>query len=260
MSIELVRPDWPAANHVTAFTTTRPGGFSAGAYESLNLGTHVADSLAAVGSNRDLLVKEMDLPATPIWLQQTHSTTVLSLDEHKTSALDQPLPADGAVTSKPGQLCVVLTADCMPLFLCNRAGTQVAVLHAGWRGMADGIIEHGVDMFDDPPQDLLAWAGPTISSRHFEVGLEVKQQLGGSESCYRPSEREQACYADLYKLAGERLLALDVGYYGHSDLCTYAHAKQFYSHRRAQHSEEQQAVRQAGRQTGRMASIIYLQE
>ncbi|MEM7360757.1 MAG: peptidoglycan editing factor PgeF [Pseudomonadota bacterium] len=258
MSIELLKPEWPATRTVTAFTTTRVDGASEGDYASFNLGSHVGDLPVHVASNRERLVSESGLPASPHWLQQTHSTMVLNLDHSGNTPGDNPPNADGAVTSVPGKVCAVLTADCMPLFLCNRAGTQVGIVHAGWRGMADGIIEEGVYSFADPPEELLAWAGPTISGKHFEVGVEVKQQLGGSECCYRPANDEQHCYANLYALAAERLSGLGVSSYGYSDACTYADQQQFFSHRRLQHEVGGEARTDATRQTGRMASVIYL--
>ena len=175
MSLEFVKADWPAPSNVVAFTTTRQGGFSQTPFDSFNLAQHVDDRSSVVQRNRQLLVSRFDLPAEPVWLDQVHSTKVLELD----SRLSKLQPADGSFTSSPKLVCAVMTADCMPLFLCDQAGTKVAIVHAGWRGMADGIIEKAVALFNQPPEQILAWAGPTIGPKYFEIGPEVKAQLMG---------------------------------------------------------------------------------
>ncbi|NND83422.1 MAG: peptidoglycan editing factor PgeF [Gammaproteobacteria bacterium] len=239
-----VSAEWQAPPQVRAVTTTRAGGVSSGEYDSLNLAQHVGDKVADVQRNRVHMQRCLDLPATPAWLQQTHSTRVLTLPR-ELSALNKP--ADGSVAFQPGVVCAVLTADCLPLFLTNRSGTKIGVVHAGWRGMADGIIEQGVAAMQEDADQILAWAGPCISGDFFEIGAEVKAALGGAEAAYRSAPQPGKFYADLYQLCGERLATLGVSDYGYSEYCTYRHESMFFSHRRDQ----------AG---GRMASLIWLED
>jgi len=158
------------------------------------------------------------------------------------------LTADGCYSFLPGVVCAILTADCMPLFLSSKSGDRVALVHAGWRGLADGIIEKGVEMLDCDVDQLLAWAGPCIGPSAFEIGDEVRQQLGGSDSAYKPSanstKESVKWFANLYQLAGERLSEIGLHQYSHSEVCTY-HDLDFYSYRRTG-------------QCGRMASFIWI--
>ena len=232
---------WEAPKNIVAFTTTRANGQSKPPFDSLNLGDHVGDDNAHVQQNRASLISDYGLPGEPRWLSQTHSTIVRHLDE----GADCVDPADGAISNIAGVVCVVLTADCLPLFLCNDAGTKVGVIHAGWQGLANGIVEQGVLAMGEAGDQLHAWAGPTISNKHFEIGNQVREQLGGSSLAYRDSANTGKCFADLYQLVRERLQAVGVKKYTHSQHCTFADSKQFFSHRR-------------GRTTGRMASIIYI--
>ena len=250
--LAVIAPGWSAPDSVVAFTTTRRGGFSSAHFGSLNLAEHVGDEAVLVRKNRDLLVSQTNLPGQPLWLNQTHSTRILDL-QHQLPLTPQELQheqpqlaqdADGAVTSLRGLVCCVMTADCMPLFVCTRLGTKVGVIHAGWRGMADGIIEQAVAQLDESPEQIMAWAGPTISGSNFEIGNEVREQLGGSDRSYSESPNQGKCFADLYRLAGERLKLLGIHSYGYEEICTYADKLRFFSHRRDQ-------------STGRMASIIY---
>ena len=237
-----IQAKWSAPRNVVAFTTTRYRGVSKPPFGSFNLGDHVGDDIAAVQSNRLSLATDCGLPAEPCWLTQTHSTKVQTINANLPGTV-----ADGAVTDIAGIVCAVLTADCLPLFLSNNNGTRVAVVHAGWQGLADGIIEQGVMAMGGSVEQLHAWAGPTIGVNHFEIGNEVRAQLGGSDLAYRNSPNAGKCFANLYQLARERLQAVGVNNYTHSENCTFADADQFFSHRRDQ-------------TTGRMASIIYFTE
>ena len=276
MQSDLLIPKWSAPDNVVAFTTTRIGGVSGAPYASFNLGDHVGDEAQLVEDNRRTLRQRCSLPSEPFWLEQTHSTRVLDLGlvntSSDTSALDSAflastvlegsgaddlrndtLPAakfpsnraDAAITSQPGCVCVVMTADCMPLFLCSRDGSKVGVVHAGWRGMADGIIEQAVKQFGQPVSNIIAWAGPTIGPQHFEIGDEVRQQLNGPDSAYTRSINKGKWLTDLYALAGCRLAQLGVTEFGYDAICTYADQQRFFSYRRDNRS-------------GRMASLIYL--
>ena len=201
MSLQIIAADWLAPSNVVAFTTTRQGGISQTPFDSFNLAQHVGDQASVVASNRRLLVAEFDLPAEPVWLDQVHSTRVLEIG----SSLSTLPSADGLITTTPKVVCAVMTADCMPLFLSDRAGSKVAVVHAGWRGLADGIIEKAVGVFNQPPEQILAWAGPTIGPKYFEIGPEVKEQLMGPKEAYTASANKGKLLADLYLIAGQRL-------------------------------------------------------
>ena len=164
-----IRPDWPASAHVHAVCTTRTGGVSRAPYDSLNLGDHVGDDPRAVAENRARLRNVLGLPAEPRWLQQVHGNCAVDV-----AAQTLPCQADAAYTDQPGVVCAVLTADCLPLLLCDRAGTRVAAVHAGWRGLANGVIERALESFTACGSELMAWLGPAIGPQAFEVGDEVQ--------------------------------------------------------------------------------------
>jgi YfiH family protein len=161
-----ITPEWPAPPNVKALMTTRIGGVSVGPYASLNLGTRVGDDAASVARNR-LVVCE-HLPRFPQWLTQEHGATVVAAHDPS----DDPV-ADAAWTDRPGVVCAVLVADCLPVLLCDRAGTAVGIAHAGWRGLAGGVIEHTVEAMQRPACELIAWLGPAIGPEAFEVGQDV---------------------------------------------------------------------------------------
>lgn len=239
-------PDWPAPFNVHAISTTRSGGVSRSFYESLNLGAHVGDDPATVVENRRRLREEGQLPQEPIWLNQVHGREVLLLDASSVSGIE----ADGAFTQTPGVVCAVMTADCLPLLLCSRDGTQVAAVHAGWRGLAGGIVEVSIAALGTPTDELLAWMGPAIGPKAFEVGNEVREIFldldSGSEEAFTRSDSGR-WFADLYGLAHRRLkkCGLDAVFGG--GFCTYQEKDRFYSYRR-------------DRTTGRMASLIWLED
>lgn len=252
-----IQPNWPAPSHVKAFSSTRKGGHSQGIYAGLNLGLHVQDDSQLVWKNRQELVTSANLPQTPFWLNQTHSTIVLPVSGSQDDLL--PPEADASVTSQPEQVCIVMTADCLPLLVCDKSGTQVAAIHAGWRGLLNGIIENTLAKFSAKSTDLLVWLGPAISQQAFQVGSDVRMQFmqqsdGQAESAFIPdaesldAEINAKWRADLYLLAKQRLQTLGVpndNIYG-GEYCTYQNAALFYSYRR-------------DGQTGRQASFIYLE-
>lgn len=239
-----IRPDWPAPAKVRALCTTRGGGVSTGPFTSLNLGLHVGDDPAAVSQNRQRLREQAGLPAEPLWLNQVHGTTVADA-----TALHGEVPeADAAVARQPAQVCAIMTADCLPLLLANRAGDCVAAAHAGWRGLAAGVIARTVERMACPPAELLAWLGPAIGPDAFEVGEEVRQAFmqtdTGADVCFQP--RDGRWRADLYGLARRQLQQLGVdGIYG-GGFCTHTDAARFFSYRR-------------DGDCGRMASLIWLE-
>jgi YfiH family protein len=238
-------PEWPAPAGVRSCSTTRSGGVSPAPFESLNLGMATGDAPGRVDENRARVVAALGLPDPPRWLRQTHGTRVVAAD--KATAL--PV-ADGSTSRHPGEVCAVLTADCVPVLLCDNAGHQVGAAHAGWRGLAAGILESSVSAFDAPPADLLAWLGPGIGPGAFEVGPEVREAFvcgdPGADAAFRPS-REDRFLADLYLLARRRLAVVGVERVYGGGLCTYRDAARFFSHRRD------------GPQTGRMATLIWIE-
>jgi YfiH family protein len=226
-------PDWPAPPGVRAFVTSRAGGVSEGEYGTMNLGMNSGDDPAGVAANRAIVRRH--LPADPAYLVQVHGTRVAELDRHPE---DRPR-ADAAVTTTPGRVAVVLTADCMPLFLCDREGRAVAVVHAGWRGMAAGVIENAVHALGARPRDVLAWMGPTIGADAFEVGPEVREAFlagdPGAGTAFRAG-RPGKLMADLYHLARRRLAAVGVTGVCGGGFCTYHEPARFFSYRRVARS------------------------
>jgi YfiH family protein len=239
----LIYPDWPAPARVKAVSSTRLGGFSQPPWEGLNLGDHVGDDPSAVTANRQQLIQSSGMPGSPCWLQQVHGDRLVS-------ASRQICEADASITGEPGKVCVVMTADCLPLLMCNLQGNQVAAVHAGWRGLAAGVIEKTLDGFDCPPRDILVWLGPAIGPSAFEVGSEVRQafiqQDKQAARAFKPSRKDH-WLADIYLLARLKLSRKGVRQVFGGNYCTYSDAQQFFSYRR-------------DGQTGRMASLIWLQQ
>ena len=242
--LQLIVPDWPAPVWVNACSSTRSGGFSTGRFTSLNLGDHVGDSAQQVQRNRLLLQQHAGLPAAPVWLQQVHGTVVQRLPAQTSTSLQ----ADAAFSSTAGQVCSVMTADCLPVLFCDRSGQQVAAAHAGWRGLLGGVLEATVATFTQPCE-VMAWLGPAIGPSAFEVGYEVRQQFiaeqAGAEAAFQPGVQGK-WLANLYELARQRLRAVGVNAVYGGDYCTLSQAELFFSYRR-------------DGQTGRMASCIWLQ-
>lgn len=240
---EVVAAEWPAPAAVRALTTTRLGGYSSGAWAGFNLATHVDDDPAAVAANRALLQQAYALPAEPCWLEQVHGTAVCTAGESDDNC------ADAAFARGPGSVCAVLTADCLPLLLCDRAGREVAAVHAGWRGLLAGVIEQAVGRFRAPRDSVLVWMGPAIGPRVFEVGDEVRAAFVAEDvdcaGCFTAT-RSGHWLADLYALARHRLRRLGIESIYGGELCTFSDAERFYSYRR-------------DGATGRMASLIWLQ-
>jgi purine-nucleoside/S-methyl-5'-thioadenosine phosphorylase / adenosine deaminase len=238
-----IEPDWAAPRNVRAFVTTREGGVSSGEFASLNLGTGSGDDPAHVARNR-LIVRER-LPAMPRWMKQVHGTGVADLD----ALGDDDVPvADAAVVSFPGRVGAVLTADCMPLLLSDRAGKRVGIAHAGWRGMAAGVIENAVAALRAPASEVIAWMGPAIGPAAFEVGEDVRAAFEatdpGSAAAFAP-HKPGKYLADLYALARRRLARAGVGAVSGGGFCTYSDAGRFFSYRRV-------------RASGRMGAFIWI--
>jgi len=241
--VEPIIPDWPAPANVRALSTTRSGGLSEGEFSSLNLAGHVGDVSERVGENRKRLRVFADLPTEPFWLQQEHGIQVADLEAEKVSVV-----ADAGFSRQPGQVCAVLTADCLPVLLCKADGTAVAAVHAGWRGLADGVIEATIAMMSGEGQQILAWLGPAIGPAVYQVGDDVRQAFvtrDPASACCFADDGPGHWRADLYALARRALNAHGVDVYG-GGLCTFSDSRQFFSYRRD------------GR-CGRQASMIWLE-
>ena len=242
--LELLEPDWPAPARVRSAVTTRRGGVSTGVWASLNVATHVNDDPDNVYQNRALLRDALGLPAEPVWLTQVHGTSVVDLSDEMTG-----YEADAAVAREPGRVCVMMTADCLPVLFCDRAGSSVGAAHAGWRGLLDGVLENTVQAMVEEAGSLMAWLGPAIGPDAFEVGAEVRDAFvrrdAAAGHCFMPAPERGKYFADLYALGRQRLEALNVQVYG-GGLCTHKDSQRFFSYRR-------------DGECGRMASLVWLQ-
>jgi YfiH family protein len=238
---EFIFPDWAAPEGVRALATTRRGGASNDPWQGFNLGDHVGDAPAAVAANRALLRRE--LPAEPRWLAQVHGTQCVD------AALAAPgTQADASFTRQRGVVCAVLTADCLPVLLCDELGSVVAAAHAGWRGLASGVIEATVAAMGEPGASLMAWLGPAIGPKFFEVGGEVRETFVAEDAAAVQafeSRVDGKWMCDIYTLARLRLYSLGIRRVGGAGSCTVADAENFFSYRR-------DGI------TGRMASLIWL--
>jgi hypothetical protein len=246
-----ITPDWPAPVGVRAFISTRMGGVSLPPFASNNVGLHVGDDPFAVEKNRARLSVQLGLQKTPQWLEQIHGVKVVAA-----KADGVVRTADGSYSNQRGQACLVMTADCLPILLCDKQGSQVAALHCGWRSLAKGICARGLQKFNGNPGDIMAYLGPAIAQPNFEVGVDVLDAFFKSARSHEHREQIAAAFvsahrplhffADIYALARAELAALGVmATYG-GGYCTYAEADRFYSYRR-------------DKVTGRMASLIWLE-
>lgn len=236
--------EWPAPTNVRAGTSTRVGGVSAGAWSSLNLGDHVGDDPAAVAANRARLATRLALPGEPAWLSQVHGVAVADAGQPGRKA-----EADASIASANGVVCAILTADCLPVLLCNRAGSEVAAAHAGWRGLVGGVLTTTIAAMQTSAAELIAWLGPAIGPRAFEVGPEVRQAFVERDpahaDAFGPSGNKYL--ADIYTAARRELSISGVGAVYGGDNCTVSEPERFFSYRRDGVS-------------GRMASLIWLTE
>ncbi|WP_409297334.1 peptidoglycan editing factor PgeF [Pseudomonas sp. KCJK8993] len=234
-------PDWPAPAGVKSCVTTRSGGASLAPFDSLNLGDHVDDQPEAVAENRRRLTERFSI--APAWLQQVHGVAVAHADPAVVAT------ADASWSATPGVACAVMTADCLPALFCNRAGTRVAAAHAGWRGLAAGVLEATLDHLDVPADQVLVWLGPAIGPQRFEVGAEVREafvtQLAEAGQAFVPSINAGRFMADIYQLARLRLAARGVTAVYGGGYCTVSDPR-FFSYRR-------------NPRTGRFASLVWLE-
>lgn len=248
------QPDWPLPPGVHAFVTTRNGGVSRGDWHSFNLGLHVGDDPLAVAANRQLLVEEITLRSgwTPDiqWIQQVHGTSVFRAGSKPASTLPQ---ADALFTSSPGIALGILTADCLPVLFCSDDGSEIAIAHAGWRGLLGGVLENTLHDFRQAPAAIRTWLGPAIGPCHFEVGEEVRRAfltqasadaVSATEEAFRLSDLPGKYFADLYQLARIRLRRQGVRHISGDVRCTSCDHDEFYSYR-------------VSRQTGRFATLVF---
>jgi YfiH family protein len=243
--LEFIRPEWPAPSTVHAAFTLRGGGVSAGPFESLNLGTHVGDDPAAVAENRSRIQTALSLPNEPVWLEQVHGIEVLDLDAAEPGP---PLRADAVVTRTPGRVCAIQIADCMPVLFSSLDGQVIGAAHAGWRGLAGGVLEATILAMRVQPPQLIAWLGPAIGPLHFEVGDEVREAFSSQDNqaaaAFTQNSRGR-WQCDLYALARLRLTKAGTGTITGGQHCTYSDPTHFFSYRR-------------DTRCGRMAALIWL--
>ena len=238
-----ITPDWPAPCQVHAVTTTRSGGVSKGAWATMNPAAHTGDVASDVEANRVRLVTTLALPEVPRWMAQVHGVRVVDAAADIAGA-----EADAVVAHAPGRVCAVLTADCLPVLFCDRDGREVAAAHAGWRGLAAGVLEQTVASLHAPGAELLVWLGPAIGAIAYVVGAEVRAAFVTRDKraaeAFRPAA-DGGWHADLYALARQRLAGCGVTRVYGGEFCTFSKPEQFYSYRR-------DGV------TGRMASLVWL--
>lgn len=233
--------DWPAPASIRAITTRRrSGGFSEAPYDRNNLGLHVGDNPNHVLRNRGELITSLQLPGEPAWLDQTHSTTCVVIEETHNRR------ADAAITRDKRQVLAIMTADCLPILLCNREGTEIAAIHAGWRGLVNGIVEQTVETMHSQPKDLMAWIGPGICASCYEVGDDMREQFQNRYDFSLPAfqKKDSKWLADLPSLAALILENVSIPSIYKSNICTFEQKNDFYSYRREA-------------QTGRMATLIW---
>lgn len=252
MSLNSISPSWDVSDRVVACVSNRTGGMSKPPYHSLNFAKHVGDEDVLVEQNRQLLAAQYDSNLRWQWLQQVHGVETAEI----TSA-GAPITADGLLTREAGLVCCVMTADCLPVFFANREGTEVALVHAGWRGLAAGILQNTLAKLITPVEELAVWLGPAIGPCHFEVGLEVKKAFVSSAQsitekadiadCFSTGKNSKKLMADLYALATLKLGGLGLHNVHGGDHCTFCEEQNFYSFRR-------DGV------TGRMLNMIYIKE
>lgn len=246
--VEMIVADWTPPFGVHACVTTRVGGVSLPPFDHLNLATHVGDDPLAVAENRAQLRAQLSLPSDPLWLNQVHGVAVA--DQHRAAACADPcITADAAYTDQAGVVLAVLTADCLSVVFASKDGRELAVAHAGWRGLAAGVLESTLAKFKAPPESIQAWLGPAIGPQHFEVGTDVRSafvaSMRGADTAFVPTEAPEKYKADLPLLARQRLMHAGLAQIDGGTLCTASEPWRFYSYRRE------------GGRTGRMATLIW---
>lgn len=246
--MELISPTWQVPANIHAVMSTRLGGVSQAPFDSLNLGNHVGDNPDDVAQNRALLQQALHLPQAPVYLNQTHSTRVL----HLPLGENEDLNADAVYTNQPNQVCLVMTADCLPVLFCSADGQEIAAAHAGWRGLCDGMLEATVAAFQCPPEKIKVWLGAAISQKAFQVGQEVIDQFCAFDPQAAAAFIEDPTTSgkflgNLYQIARQRLQRLGITEIRGGEYCTFTEQDRFFSYRR-------------DGKTGRMATLIWRSE
>ncbi len=243
MNLEYITPDWPVSENIRCITTTRTGGYSLQEYSSLNIGGHVKDDQESVVKNRQLIKQDLQLPNEPVWLDQVHGSFVLSLGEN--APIDNT--ADAAYTNEASVVCAVLTADCLPVTFCDQSSEHIAVAHAGWRGLVNGVLENTLQTIPVENEKIMCWLGPAIGPKVFEVGEEVVDQFVAKDGMQKNAfvkQSNEKYLANIYQLAMNILTKHNVKNVYGGDRCTYSESDTFYSYRR-------------DGETGRMATLIW---
>ncbi|MBS0359148.1 MAG: peptidoglycan editing factor PgeF [Proteobacteria bacterium] len=239
----IIQPNWPLPKNIFAASTTRRGGFSTGIYESLNLGDHVDDDPKIVQANREKLKTFLKLPSDPLWMNQVHGNRVISASNYLPN-----ISADACVSHSAREVCIVMTADCLPILLCHRNGSKIAAIHGGWKSLVQNIVENTIAAMNTDPHELMVWLGPAIGPEVYEVGDEVREQFLAKdkkhEAAFKPSVN-QRWLANLYLLATQQLQTLGITEIYGGNYCTYSMKETFFSHRR-------------DGKTGRMATLIFM--
>lgn len=252
----LILPNWPAPSNIKAYTSSRLNGASAYPFDGFNLSFNTSDNPDAVAANRQQLIDDLALPSQPFYLRQTHSTICIPTQkiDLKTREIPQTIEADASFTSEINTVACVLTADCLPILVCSQQGDEVVAIHAGWKGLLDGVVESSLACLKTPIDQLLIWMGPAISQLGFEVEPQIMQEFCAkhpkAKSAFIPSKNPDRVMGDLYEVTRIRLAALGISpnqIYG-GDYCTYTQADLFYSFRRDKDL------------SGRMASLIWIQD
>ncbi|MGV3740387.1 MAG: peptidoglycan editing factor PgeF [Gammaproteobacteria bacterium] len=240
----MINAQWPAPSNIRAITTTRMGGVSKADYATFNLAEHVGDNHEHVAANRQILSDILQLPSEPIWLEQTHSTRCVNVDKPQFER-----NADAALTRQQHKVLAIMTADCLPILICDRQGTEIAAIHAGWRGLANGIVDNTVNMLNSDLSQYIAWLGPAICGHCYATGAEVLDHFVSRYpyAAQAFTQIEDQWFADLARMATLILNDLGIGAVYPSQYCTFESNSQFYSYRRAA-------------QTGRIATLIWFQE
>lgn len=247
-----IQAKWPVPATVRAYVTTRKGGDCQAPFGQFNLAKHVGDDEQKVECNRQQLVRDLGLKQIPVWLEQIHSTKAIDIgrfgEKKSGDKSSSAIQADASFSAQPGQVCVVMTADCLPILFANKSGTWVAAVHAGWRGLADGIVQNTIAEYPGNNKELVAWFGPAISQTHFEVGEEVKSLFEHKDVCYSAAFKVTGIdkyHCDLYAIARMMLKGFEIDSFG-GEFCSFSQSSQFFSYRR-------------DGKTGRMASLIWIE-
>lgn len=249
---KVIVPNWSKPTNIKAVFTSRQGGVSSSPWDSFNLGLNTQDDEQSLKTNRDMLAKDLPNNLKIQWLKQVHAAQVYAA---KFDSSENLPTADICFTTEQSIACAVLTADCLPILICDKLGTEVAAVHAGWRGLVCGVLQNAIEQFTSPVEELSIWIGPAICQNHFEVGQEVieamleAQLFSQSELPYvsLPSERETSkSYLNLVEIAKRKLQQLGVIHISGGQFCSYCDVKNFYSYRR-------------DGETGRMASLIWIE-